>query len=69
MLHSVGDIVVLARWWATGRPEWQLAATPPPLVWDSGVDASFAMAAAASIVLALATAWAYRRVRRYRVTG
>jgi len=67
VLHSVGDIVVLTRWWATGRPEWQLAATPPPLVWDSGVDASFAMAAAASIVLALATAWAYGAVRQLRL--
>ena len=69
VLHSVGDVVVLTRWWATGRPEWQLAATPPPLVWESGVDASFAVAMAASIVLALATAWAYGAVRRYRVTG
>src|SRR4030095_14742859 len=39
VLHSGGDIVVLTRWWATGRPEWQVAATPPTLVWERGADA------------------------------
>jgi membrane protease YdiL (CAAX protease family) len=32
VLHSVGDIVVLTRWWLTGRPEWQVGATVQPLV-------------------------------------
>lgn len=69
VLHSVGDIVVLTRWWATGLPEWQLVATPPLLVWESGVDASFALAAVVSVVLALVTAWAYRAVRRLRIAA
>ena len=38
VLHSTGDMIVLTRWWATGRPEWQLTATPPPLVWEHGLD-------------------------------
>ncbi len=66
VLHAVGDIVVLTRWWATGRPEWQLTSTPPPLIWDSGLDASFVLATVAAIVLALVTAWAYGMVRRLR---
>ena len=32
VLHCAGDIVVLTRWWLTGRPEWQIGATTPPLV-------------------------------------
>jgi membrane protease YdiL (CAAX protease family) len=69
VLHSVGDIVVLTRWWATGRPEWQVTATPPPLVWDSGIDTSFVFAASASIVLALLTARAYRWLHRLRTSA
>jgi membrane protease YdiL (CAAX protease family) len=53
VLHVVGDIVVLIRWWLTGLPEWQLTATPPPLLWESGVDAGFILAL---VLLALFTA-------------
>jgi hypothetical protein len=67
VLHSVGDIVVLTRWWATGQPEWQLAATPPPLVWEHGLDASFVFTAISFVVLALFTARAYRAVGNLRV--
>ena len=38
VLHSAGDIAVLTRWWLTGRPEWQIGATTPPLVWEGGLD-------------------------------
>jgi membrane protease YdiL (CAAX protease family) len=66
VLHCAGDIVVLTRWWITGRPEWQLSATPPPLVWERGADGSFMLTAAGAAVLALLTAWAYGRVRALR---
>jgi hypothetical protein len=62
VLHSVGDIVVLPRWWVTGRPEWQLSAVVPALVWDGGVDASFTTAVLVAAVLGGATAWSYRSV-------
>jgi membrane protease YdiL (CAAX protease family) len=68
VLHSVGDVVVLTRWWATGRPEWQLTAIAPQSVWERGIDAAFVVAAVASVVLAVATFWAYRRVHDLRVT-
>jgi membrane protease YdiL (CAAX protease family) len=63
VLHSVGDVVVLTRWWLTGRPEWQIATTPPPLVWEQGVDAAFALTAVAAIVLAVLTVKAYGAVK------
>lgn len=68
VLHSVGDIVVLTRWWLTGRPEWQLTAVAPPLVWERGPDAAFAAAVVATATLGIATAWAYTAVHQ-RTTG
>jgi membrane protease YdiL (CAAX protease family) len=67
VLHSAGDVVVLTRWWATGRPEWQLTAIAPRSVWERGIDAPFVFAAVASVVLAVATFCAYRRVHDLRV--
>jgi hypothetical protein len=66
VLHSGGDVVVLTRWWVTGRPEWQVAATPPTLVWESGVDAPFLTAVIALVALAVFTALAYGGVRKLR---
>ena len=48
VLHAVGDIVVLTRWWLTGRPGWQIGSVPPPLVWESGIDAHFVLTGVAS---------------------
>jgi membrane protease YdiL (CAAX protease family) len=67
VLHSVGDIVVLTRWWLTGRPEWQIGAGVPPLLWDSGVDAAFVILAITALALAAATAMAYGALRRVRM--
>lgn len=66
VLHSGGDIVVLTRWWATGRPEWQVAAIPPALVWESGVDAPFMTALIAFVALAAFTAVAFGAIRKQR---
>jgi membrane protease YdiL (CAAX protease family) len=60
LLHSVGDIVVLTRWWLTGRPEWQFGAVTPPLVWDSGMDLSFVATALVAVMLCVLTAWSYQ---------
>jgi len=45
----------------------QLAAAPPPLVWEHGVDASFVLTATSCVVLALLTARAYQAVGNLRV--
>lgn len=63
VLHSAGDIVVLTRWWLTGRPEWQLGASAPPLVWESGIDVAFVATALLAIALAILTAWSYVSLR------
>lgn len=67
VLHTVGDIVVLTRWWLTGRPEWQIGSIVPPLVWESGIDTQFILTGSASIALVVATAVAYVAVRKLRM--
>jgi membrane protease YdiL (CAAX protease family) len=66
ILHAAGDVVVLTRWWVTGRPEWQLGAAPPPLVWESGIDASFAVTVLVAVLLAGSMAWSCGLVRDRR---
>jgi membrane protease YdiL (CAAX protease family) len=66
VLHAVGDIVVLARWWLTGRPEWQIGPALPALVWENGIDSQFVLTAIASVALVVATAGAYLAVRSLR---
>jgi membrane protease YdiL (CAAX protease family) len=68
VLHVGADVVVLTRWWQTGRPEWQLGAAVPVLIRQSGVDASFVAAGIASVVLVAATAASclWLRTRRLR---
>ena len=68
VLHAAGDVVVLTRWWLTGRPEWQIGPALPPLVAESGIDRQFVATAIVAVVLVVATALAYRAVRRLRVT-
>jgi membrane protease YdiL (CAAX protease family) len=51
VLHIVGDVFVLTRWWLTGQGEWQLTAQAPRLIWETGPDAAFWGALAAFIVL------------------
>ena len=67
VLHAAGDVVVLTRWWLTGRPEWQIGAEPFPLVRDSGIDSQLVVTAIASFTLVAGTALAYRAVRRLRI--
>jgi len=67
VLHAAGDIVVLTRWWLTGRPEWQIGSTLPSLIWDSGIDLPFVWTAIVSVAFVGATAVAYRAVSRLRI--
>jgi hypothetical protein len=69
VLHSAGDVVVLTRWWLTGRPEWQIGATTPPLVWEGGLDGRFVLTTIASVVLAVLTVLAYGALRRLRMVA
>jgi membrane protease YdiL (CAAX protease family) len=69
VLHSAGDVVVLTRWWLTGRPEWQIGATTPAPVWERGLDGPFVLSAVASVVLAVLTVRAYGALRRSRMAA
>ena len=69
VLHSFGDIVVLTRLWVTGRPEWQLFETPPSLVWERGIDVSFAITTTVFVVFAVCTTWSYVALWRLRERG
>jgi hypothetical protein len=69
VLHAAGDVVVLIRWWATGQPEWQLSATPPPLLAVSGVDARFITTFLVLLILATMTVVSYRKLRALRLVG
>jgi membrane protease YdiL (CAAX protease family) len=66
VLHATGDVVVLTRWWLTGRPEWQIGATPPPLVSETGIDAQFLLTTVASLTLVAAAVGACLAVRNLR---
>ena len=60
VLHATGDVFSLTRLWITGRPEWQLTTTaPPPLIWETGVDAAFVRSLLVFVALAATTSWAY----------
>ena len=62
-LHVGGDVWSLTRLWATGRPEWQLSATPPALVWTTGITGSFLVAVGSFVALGVATAVLCRWLR------
>jgi membrane protease YdiL (CAAX protease family) len=67
VLHAAGDIVVLTRWWLTGRPEWQIGPALPPLVREGGVDSQFVLTAMAATAFVVATAIAYRALQKLRI--
>ena len=68
VLHAVGDIWSLTRLWATGRAEWQIT-QPAPSVWENGVDRPLMVAAAAVVVLSLATVATCRAAARQRAVA
>ena len=61
VLHAGGDVLSLTRLWMTGQPEWQLSpsATPPALIWDTGLNAAFVRPVFVFIVLGGVAVWAY----------
>jgi membrane protease YdiL (CAAX protease family) len=63
-LHVGGDVWSLGRLWLTGRPEWQRSGSPAPLVWDSGLDASFLWTCALFAAFTAATVALYMYLRR-----
>jgi membrane protease YdiL (CAAX protease family) len=66
VLHSGGDVISLGRLWLTGRPEWQLTASPPASIRETGVDTGFIVAVASLVVLTGLTVGAYTAIHRQR---
>jgi membrane protease YdiL (CAAX protease family) len=64
VLHAGGNIYSNTDLWLRGRAEWQASSGASKLIWESGTDTAFWIAAGAVIVLAGATLWAYFMLAR-----
>jgi membrane protease YdiL (CAAX protease family) len=62
ILHAVGDILDGISSLTTNRAEWQTSATPKPLIWESGTDATFWISCIITVVLGALTFWAYKHL-------
>ena len=50
-----------------GALKWQWGTVAPPLVWDTGLHASFVVTVLVAVVLAILTTRSYRLVRALRL--
>ena len=66
VLHAGGDVWSLTRLWMTGLPEWQTAANPEPLIWQTGVDAGFVIEVVILFVFSAGMWWLCRQTARLR---
>ena len=60
VLHAGGNLFSAFGLFFQGRSEWELTASPPPTIWEGGLDASFLANVAALVVVAGIAALAYR---------
>ena len=59
MLHAGGNALGFLNLVTSGQSEWAMSAGPQPLIWQTGVDASFWVTSAALMIVTTATVWAY----------
>lgn len=64
VLHAGGNIFSAFELFALGRSEWQTSASPKPLIWETGPDASFWGAVLAALTAGAAAVWAYAALAR-----
>ena len=64
VLHAAGNIFSAIALFAGGRAEWQASATPAPLIWETGADASFWFSCLATLAVGAAAVWAYAALAR-----
>jgi membrane protease YdiL (CAAX protease family) len=73
VLHAGGNMFSAFDLVTRGRSEWQLSATPKPLVWETGPDAAFWGNVAALLGVVTVTVFAYAALagitRRARLSG
>jgi hypothetical protein len=60
VLHAGGNLLTSFDLLARGQAEWQTSATPAPLIWETGADASFLLALFALLLAFAASLWAYK---------
>ncbi len=59
VLHAGGNVFSALALFTQGRSEWQLSAAAPPLIWETGPDASFWANLAGLLAVGIAAVWAY----------
>lgn len=59
VLHAGGNALAAIDLFARGRSEWQTSASPDPLIWEAGTDASFWISVVAFLFVGSAAGWAY----------
>jgi membrane protease YdiL (CAAX protease family) len=64
LLHAGGNLFSALDLFVRGRSEWELSATPQPLIWEAGPDAAFWGTLVALLVVAALTAWAFAGLAR-----
>jgi membrane protease YdiL (CAAX protease family) len=64
VLHAGGNMMSALDLFTRGRSEWQLAAAPADLIWQSGVDAAFVGNLAALVVIGALAVGAYAALAR-----
>jgi membrane protease YdiL (CAAX protease family) len=64
LLHTLGNAWSAVGLFTQGRSEWQLAAAPPPLVWQTGPDLAFVGNVGALLVVSAASVWAFSELAR-----
>ena len=64
VLHAGGNVFSSIGLFAGGRSEWQTSASPEPLIWETGADASFWLFCVAALVMGAAAVWAYTALSR-----
>jgi membrane protease YdiL (CAAX protease family) len=62
VLHTAGNIYSNFDLWLRGQAEWQTAAGPQPLIWETGLDSGFVSVVVGAAIVALGAAFAYRNL-------
>ena len=62
VLHAGGNLFSAFSFFAQGRSEWELTASPAPTIWQAGLNASFLATVGGVVVVGGAAALAYRRL-------
>ncbi len=60
VLHAGGNLFSAFSFFVQGRSEWELTASPPPTIWQAGLDTSFLATVGGFVVVGGAAALAYR---------